>query len=499
MSTTNLKIKVTSTDGTRVVEITKPSATIGSAAHCDVRLEHASIDPEHARAWREGGRLWVQDLGSTAGTFLNGNRLPAMKPMLVRDLDGLKLGEAQELLGFDKAVAEPIRAPRVTAPPTPPPAPVAVSFEEHTLTDIRPFVPVNTPAEDSRQRDERARVGRDLAELRLQLQMAQLEKTSATELRAEVNGLRADLSRLEDERREFKATLIKNRELEATRQAQVEEAVAEQRARANREVAELRDQQNEHFERLKTDLVNEATRQMRGWLSERGLPRDVAQALETELGTVLRAATDPHAQKPAAPANVTDITRSRLKIPAQPAVVAAAVAEAAPRRRTGSAQKTILIGATFAMIGTGLGLYSLRARNGGGGDSRAPASTWHPHQDRVAKATHADNVIYTEGYLELMRGSAWRKARGAELAKPPWNFDAPTIKALLDREATLVRDLAVIHDRARQGREQEAVTEMHSRESEYVRGLLTSFSADQVTYDRFVASGVITLQRLLPR
>src|SRR5687768_17438983 len=112
MSTGSLKVKIFDGKGTHVVPVAKSTVTVGSASHCDVVLEHASIQAEHVRAWLEGGRIWIQDLGTTGGTFLNGIRLPGLKPMLVRDLDVLKLGECPATVGME---ANLVRAPIVKA------------------------------------------------------------------------------------------------------------------------------------------------------------------------------------------------------------------------------------------------------------------------------------------------------------------------------------------------------------------------------------------------
>jgi pSer/pThr/pTyr-binding forkhead associated (FHA) protein len=49
--------------------------TVGRAPGCGVRVDDAYTSSIHARVYRRDGTLWVEDLGSTNGTWLNGERL----------------------------------------------------------------------------------------------------------------------------------------------------------------------------------------------------------------------------------------------------------------------------------------------------------------------------------------------------------------------------------------------------------------------------------------
>jgi diguanylate cyclase (GGDEF)-like protein len=62
---------------------------IGRAPSCDVPIDHESVSRRHARVLKKGDGYWVEDLGSTNGTFVNDGRVAA------RDLaqgDQLKIG-----------------------------------------------------------------------------------------------------------------------------------------------------------------------------------------------------------------------------------------------------------------------------------------------------------------------------------------------------------------------------------------------------------------------
>ncbi len=63
----------------------------------DIDLSHfggweQGVSRLHASIRREGSRLMVSDLGSTNGTFLNEERLPARQPHLLCDGDRIRLG-----------------------------------------------------------------------------------------------------------------------------------------------------------------------------------------------------------------------------------------------------------------------------------------------------------------------------------------------------------------------------------------------------------------------
>ncbi len=67
------------------------NAVIGRAIECDVVITSKSVSREHTRLLREGRRWFVEDLGSTNGTYLNGERVIGKLNLL--DGDNLKIGD----------------------------------------------------------------------------------------------------------------------------------------------------------------------------------------------------------------------------------------------------------------------------------------------------------------------------------------------------------------------------------------------------------------------
>jgi hypothetical protein len=64
--------------------------TVGRAAGCQVALEDNYVSQLHARVFSRDGTVWVEDLGSTNGTYLNEQRVSS--PLAVRRGDQLKEG-----------------------------------------------------------------------------------------------------------------------------------------------------------------------------------------------------------------------------------------------------------------------------------------------------------------------------------------------------------------------------------------------------------------------
>lgn len=69
-------------------------ATVGRVATCGLLVEHSSVSKQHARLERAEGGLVVEDLGSTNGTFVNGQRVAAGVKQPVRPDDAVRFGRA---------------------------------------------------------------------------------------------------------------------------------------------------------------------------------------------------------------------------------------------------------------------------------------------------------------------------------------------------------------------------------------------------------------------
>jgi len=114
----------------RRIELSKDYLVVGREPTCDVRLDDPHVSRTHAALERRGSAVYVQDLGSSGGTFVNGN------PVTVT-----------ELLPGDVVAFATVQA-RFNAVPSP-------TDETRAMpTLIRP-VPA-APAEDAPSREEPA-------------------------------------------------------------------------------------------------------------------------------------------------------------------------------------------------------------------------------------------------------------------------------------------------------------------------------------------------------
>ena len=65
--------------------------TVGRADGCRIRLDDSFTSQLHARVFNRDGQFFVEDLGSTNGTFVNGSKITSPTPL--RRGDRLKIGK----------------------------------------------------------------------------------------------------------------------------------------------------------------------------------------------------------------------------------------------------------------------------------------------------------------------------------------------------------------------------------------------------------------------
>lgn len=81
------------------------------------------VSRKHALITARNGSLSVVDQGSPNGTYLNGQRLVAHQPRVLRDGDDIRLGHIVLRVSFERASAPGLPAVGTTPPSTPPKAP----------------------------------------------------------------------------------------------------------------------------------------------------------------------------------------------------------------------------------------------------------------------------------------------------------------------------------------------------------------------------------------
>lgn len=115
---------------------------IGRDATNGIAINDAEISRKHSRLTFQGGKYVIEDLGSTNGTFINGQRLAG--PVVLKPGDVVSLGE-QIVLMYDAintdtgaTIASP-RAARMAPPP----------MQQPVVQPVQPVQQTPTPAYSS--------------------------------------------------------------------------------------------------------------------------------------------------------------------------------------------------------------------------------------------------------------------------------------------------------------------------------------------------------------
>jgi hypothetical protein len=68
-------------------------ATLGRANGADIRIDDPFASSSHARIFPRGGSMYVEDMGSTNGTYLNGRQLRAAERL--NSADVIRIGDTE--------------------------------------------------------------------------------------------------------------------------------------------------------------------------------------------------------------------------------------------------------------------------------------------------------------------------------------------------------------------------------------------------------------------
>lgn len=86
-----LSLHLPAAEGPQSHRFTNPEIFIGRDPACDLTLEDSTVSAQHARLSYHHSQWWIEDLGSTNGTFLN--REYVFTPLVVTSGDELHIGQ----------------------------------------------------------------------------------------------------------------------------------------------------------------------------------------------------------------------------------------------------------------------------------------------------------------------------------------------------------------------------------------------------------------------
>jgi pSer/pThr/pTyr-binding forkhead associated (FHA) protein len=134
---------IVSIDGVVIkeVQLTKDRTTIGRRPYNDIVIDNLAVSGEHAAILMQGGDVYIEDLGSTNGTFINGK---AVKKQQLENNDTIEVGKykikfihEKPVANFEKTmIVRPGTTPPVAATPTPPPVVAAPPAPAVTTAEV---------------------------------------------------------------------------------------------------------------------------------------------------------------------------------------------------------------------------------------------------------------------------------------------------------------------------------------------------------------------------
>jgi pSer/pThr/pTyr-binding forkhead associated (FHA) protein len=71
----------------------REGATMGRSDSADIRVDDPFASSAHARIFSRGDFMWIEDMGSTNGTYLNGRSLKTPERLKMSDI--VRIGDSE--------------------------------------------------------------------------------------------------------------------------------------------------------------------------------------------------------------------------------------------------------------------------------------------------------------------------------------------------------------------------------------------------------------------
>ena len=100
---------IISLDGAAIkeVQLTKERTTLGRRLYNDIVIKHLAVSGEHAVLQMTGQDVYIEDLSSTNGTYVNGK---TVKKQLLQDRDMIEIGKYRIQYDKETGRSEPAKA-----------------------------------------------------------------------------------------------------------------------------------------------------------------------------------------------------------------------------------------------------------------------------------------------------------------------------------------------------------------------------------------------------
>lgn len=307
-------VTITTPKGTATKKIEGDTLSVGRSEDCDLAIPHETLSRRHMTVMLIKGQCWVEDHGSSNGTFVNGKRLKPHSQVRVLPEDYVQLGQS----GVRLSVSIEPQMWKETAPPIPEEenndiaANTIVTSTAHERKTIREQAPIPLPKQNDEAHEQAEKLVQEAqkkaalmiqeaeieAERRVQdiyrrahetqsksdeiyqkrmneayrsaesvYQKSQAEsetildqaRTKSAEIRAQAEGFVMELRRRteEDCERILDEAQVTARELKESRLAEGEEMI---RRKEEELLAQTRDAMNTRLARFEEDLLKEAGR-----------------------------------------------------------------------------------------------------------------------------------------------------------------------------------------------------------------------------------------------